>query len=80
MWFDAFNSKNAENAMKGIDASQLCFSSLSPFNYMELTNTGSILCIGRFARDKKKKISVLLIEDVLRELPDGITEGIQRKN
>ncbi|MBQ8004114.1 MAG: hypothetical protein IJ299_03390 [Oscillospiraceae bacterium] len=33
--FDTFNNKAAENALKIIDASQLCFGSLSPFNYME---------------------------------------------
>ncbi len=33
--FDTFNNKNAENTMKVIDDSQLCFGSLSPFNYME---------------------------------------------
>lgn len=33
--FDTFGNKAAENTLKIIDASQLCFGSLSPFNYME---------------------------------------------
>ncbi len=34
-YFDTFNNKTAEDTMKIIDSSQLCFGSLSPFNYME---------------------------------------------
>ena len=33
--FETLGNKAAENTMKIIDSSQLCFGSLSPFNYME---------------------------------------------
>ena len=33
--FETLGNKAAENILKTIDDSQLCFGSLSPFNYME---------------------------------------------
>lgn len=51
---ETFNNKTGENILKIIDSSQLCFGSLSPFNYME-SNLLRMELTPQFDADKMKR-------------------------